>query len=100
MHLFLWAMALAHDAAERYEDSVRWAQQSIQREPSHPLPYLVLASSYVSLKRLDQARAAVQQLLRLNPAFSLAGLRLILSGADSVFSERAVGSLREAGLKE
>jgi adenylate cyclase len=100
MWLFLNGMALANVVAERYEEAIQWAQQSLQRRPDWPITYLVLAGSYAGLERMDEAQAAVRELLRLNPDFSLAGVRLFLSAADPTFVERAAESLRKAGLKE
>jgi adenylate cyclase len=94
-------MGLAHAAAGRYEEAVTWSQRSLQRKSSWFLPYLVLAVSHVSLGRTDEARAAIDELLRLSPDFSLAGVKLLLSNApDPAFAERTLKGLRKAGLKE
>jgi hypothetical protein len=60
----------------------------------------VLAGCYADLDRLDEARGAVGELMRLNPDFSLAGVRLLISGADPAFAELVIDSLRKAGLRE
>jgi hypothetical protein len=39
-------------------------------------------------------------LLRLNPAFSLTGLKAFMSGWDPVLAERSIDALRKAGLSE
>ena len=67
--------SLSAEILERYEEAIRWAQQSLQRRPDWPITYLVLAASYAQLDRIDEAQAAVQELLRLNPDFSLAGFQ-------------------------
>jgi TolB-like protein/class 3 adenylate cyclase/tetratricopeptide (TPR) repeat protein len=100
MWLFLNGMALAHVAAERYEDAIQWAERSLQWRPDWPITHLVLAGSYAQLEQMDEARAAAQELLRLNPDFSLAGVRIFLAAADPAFIDRTMESLRKAGLKE
>jgi tetratricopeptide (TPR) repeat protein len=93
-------MALANVAAERYEEAIQWAQQSLHQRPDWPIACLVLAGSYAQLEQTDEAQAAVGDLLRLNPGFSIAGVRLLLSASDKPFVERVLDSLRKAGLPE
>ena len=98
--LFLTAMAIAQIAASREDEAVRWSERSRQRKPDYPLTYLVLAGCYGRLGRDGEARAAVAELLRLSPDFSLARFKLSLAGADAAFRERVIESLGKAGLKE
>ena len=95
-----FGMAMAHVAAGRYEDAVDWAQRSRQRKPDYPLAYLAVAGTYVQLDRIDEARSALEEALRLNPAYSVSGLRLPLAGADPALRERIIDALRKAGLPE
>jgi adenylate cyclase len=99
-HFFLEGMSIAHAFAGRFEESVNWARQAIQFHSTHLGSYAVLAISYVELGRLDEARATVEKLLRLNPAYSLTGFRTIMSGWHPVIVERSIESLRKAGLPE
>jgi tetratricopeptide (TPR) repeat protein len=98
--LFFSGMGLAHSVAERYEEAVGWSQRSIQRRSDWFLPYLVLASSYTGLGRTEEARDSIDELLRLNPDFSLVGVKLFLSNAEPFIAERSLESLRQAGLPE
>jgi TolB-like protein/Tfp pilus assembly protein PilF len=81
-HLFLFGMSMAHSVAGRYEESLHWAQQSLQLNTGFMATYLVLAASYATLGRLDEAQTTVHELLRLNPAFSLSGFKAVISGWD------------------
>jgi adenylate cyclase len=100
MHESLIGMALAHVAAGRLEEAIEWAQRTLQQRPDWPIPYLVLAGSFVQIDRDSQARTAVQELLQLSPDFSLSGLELFLSAADPPLVERMIAALRKAGLPE
>jgi TolB-like protein/Flp pilus assembly protein TadD len=93
-------MAMAHVAAGRYEDAVDWARRLRRRKPDFPLTYLILAGSYVWLERIDEARSALEEALRLNPGYSLSGIRVALAGASVDFRERTIDALRKAGLPE
>ena len=85
---------MAHFTAERYEDAVDWAQRSVQRRPDWPLGYRCLAASYAYLGRDGEARAALQEVLRLQPEFSSAQLRLVYASADPAFVQRYIDGLR------
>jgi tetratricopeptide (TPR) repeat protein len=93
-------LAFAHFAAERYEEAVDWAQQSVQQRPDFPLSYAYIAASYVHLDRPTEARAALEEVMRWRPDFSLDSLRPSMSGADSAVAARYFDGLRKAGLKE
>jgi adenylate cyclase len=99
-YLFFNAMSLAHAAAGRSEAAVHWAQQARLANPDFPMPYLSLAANYAALGRMDEARTAMLEALRLNPALSLTGIKAALAGSDPSFAETALENLRKAGLKE
>ena len=95
---FLSGVALAHFAAGRYEDAVDWARRSLRRRTDWIDPHHVLAASYAHLGRLEEARTAWEDALRLQPGFSLDTYELMLASADPDFAERYLAGLRKAGL--
>ena len=102
-----WAMwvrlngvAIAHAVAERYEEALEWANRSVRLKPDWPFSHVVLAGCYADLGRVEEARREVDEVRRLNPAFSLAGIELSFAFADPGVRERVVESLRKAGLPE
>jgi adenylate cyclase len=97
MHEFLFNLAAAHFAAERYEQSVTFAKRSLQSRSEQPGAYRLLAASYGHLGRAEEAKAALDALLRLAPDLSAAQLRVFLPPA---IVERYVEGLRRAGWKE
>jgi adenylate cyclase len=100
MWVFLSATATAHFVAGRYHEATEWAERSLQRKPDAALPYRFLAASYAHLGRLDEARRALDEALRLTPEFSLAAVRLMAASADPTFRDPLIDGLRKAGLKE
>jgi adenylate cyclase len=98
--LFLFGRALAHAFAQRYEEAVESVQRSLQRNPTWFFSYLVLAASSAFLGREEDARTAVRALLRLNPDFTLTGVKLFLAAADPSSAESAIDLLHKAGLPE
>ena len=93
-------LAVAHLVAERFAEAVDAAQLSLQYKPNDHNTHVLLAVSYAHLGRIDEARAAFREVPRLQPDFSLAGLRQMLAVANDDFVERVVAGLRQAGLQE
>jgi adenylate cyclase len=93
-------LAVAHLVAERFAEAVDAAQRSLQHNPDNHNTHALLAISYAHLGRIDEARSALREVLRLQPDYSLAGVRQIYAGANEEFVERVVAGLRKAGLEE
>jgi TolB-like protein/Tfp pilus assembly protein PilF len=100
MHFFFLVRGIAHFAAEEYEEAADWAQRSIERRAVEPGAHRYLAASHVYLGRMDEARRVMQEMYQLDPDFSLAVDRIVLSTAEPAFVERLHNGLRKAGLKE
>jgi adenylate cyclase len=97
---FLACVAIAHFAAGRYQDAIRWARRSLQRKPDYAFPLDILAASLVHLGRVEEARSVVEELLRGTPDHSIATLGLVFGTADADLLERLINGLRKAGLPE
>jgi TolB-like protein/Tfp pilus assembly protein PilF len=100
---FLWfffqRLAVVHFHARRYEEAAEWARRSIRGNPRFPFSRATLVAAYAHLGRLDDARAEVEELLRVQAEFSLAFMREILA-ADPDYRDHYLDGLRKAGLKE
>jgi adenylate cyclase len=100
MWSFFYGVATAHFAAMRYEEAVDWAKRSIRENSRWTPSWSILAASYAHLGRTDEARRAVDELLRLNPESSLTDARMRSGPLDSDYHQRYLDGLRKAGLKE
>ena len=100
--MFLWlaSMGWAHFSSGRYEEAVAWLERSRQNSPGFPLTYRGLAAAYAQLGRLEEARTALREDLRLVPDESISRIRTQIPVADPDFLERYFDGLRKAGLKE
>jgi adenylate cyclase len=96
-HFFLRHLALLHFIAERYQDAVEWAKRSLDLSPRQADCLRILAASYGNLGRSDEARAALDTALGLEPGISMIRLR---SGVPRPYAERYLDGLRKAGLRE
>jgi adenylate cyclase len=97
MHEFLFNLASAQFIAERYQEAVRSAKRSLQVRSDQPGVQRLLAASYGHLGRSEEARAALDVLLRLEPDFSTEHLRVFLPPG---LVEGYLDGLRKAGWKE
>jgi adenylate cyclase len=94
MHEFLFNLGSAQYLAGRYEEAAASARRSLERKSDQSGVYRLLAAACGQLDRRDEARAALEALLRLAPDFSAATLRIFLP-PDVV--ERYLEGLRKAG---
>src|SRR5215470_13628629 len=68
---FLHHLALAYFGVGRYEDAVAALKRRIVRKPDTDISRALLAASYGHLGRVEEARAQWQELMRVNPQYSL-----------------------------
>ena len=95
-----FAYAGAEFGAGHYEQSVEWAQKTIEVTPEFPGGYRYLAASHAFLGRMNEARAAKDRLLRLMPHENLRLVRAALPSVNRDRMERFVQGMRMAGVPE
>ncbi len=100
--LWLAWMSWAHYGAGRYEEAVDWAKQSVRLNPDAFIAYRALAASNGQLGRIDEARAALAELLRIDPDLTLEQRKQRFAdlGFDPDVIEHQNDGLRKAGLPE
>jgi hypothetical protein len=79
------------------------ARQGIAANRDHPHNYAVLASSLAHLGRMDEAKAVLQDFLRVQPRITVALYRRNLTSNDPPAVkayERLMAGLAKAGLPE
>jgi TolB-like protein/class 3 adenylate cyclase len=85
------------------EEAVAWERRSIDANRNFPLAHFYLAVALAHLGRLDEARAAVQTGLALDPTYTVGRWRSIKMSDNPTFlaqRERIPDSLRKAGVPE
>jgi adenylate cyclase len=96
--IVLHFVAQAHFSLGSYETAARLLNERIARNPATDSSRMLLASCYGHLGRLDDARAAWEQMLKVNPDFSLAQRERVLPYKDARDFQRIAEGLAKAGL--
>jgi TolB-like protein/DNA-binding winged helix-turn-helix (wHTH) protein len=103
-HAWLSIAGYAKDFLGRHEEAVVWQRRSIEVNGNFPTAHFHLAIALTHLGRLDEARAAAQAGLALNPKLSIASYRegnlFSDSPAHLAWRERQYEGLRKAGVPE
>ena len=81
----------------RYEDAIRWSKELLSRWPNNIFGHQVLVLTNAALGRDDEARAAAQNLLRIQPDFSTQIYARHFPHKDLA---RDLELLRKAGLRD
>jgi adenylate cyclase len=93
-------MGYAAFTAGYYEEAIKAMKQGIGRygPAVHRHPFLI--ASYIEIGKEEEARAATQELLKMNPKFSLSSWKYGRTYKNPEDIERLFNALRKAGLPE
>jgi adenylate cyclase len=83
----------------RFEEAVSAYKKALQIAPDNIIAHMGLASVYSMMGREKEARAEADEVLRINPRFSLDYWEKIIVFKDQSARDRIVAALRKAGLK-
>jgi adenylate cyclase len=82
----------------RADEAIKIFQQILQRQPKYHSALLYLASAYVSLGQIANAKSAMKEALRINPGYSVRSAELFYLSSDESLKEAFLDRLRTAGL--
>jgi adenylate cyclase len=97
---FYIILAMAYRNNGQHEKAIEVSKKGLSDDPDQLSPYLSMAASYIFLNRADEARKTVEEILRINPDFSLAYFAKTLPYKNQETADRFVNALRKAGLPE
>jgi adenylate cyclase len=84
----------------RYEEAIAAGKKAVKVGPNDHMAHMLLAAAYSLAGRQEEARIASEEVLRLNPKFSLVFLGKFLPFKNQADREHVIGALRKAGLPE
>jgi len=97
---FYTIMAMAYRNNGQYEEAIEWAENGLIDNPDQLPPNLVLAASYSFLNRTEEAHKAAEEILRIDPNFSLEYYAKTIPYKRQETADKYVEALRKAGLPE
>jgi adenylate cyclase len=96
---FLALLGEAYHYLGRYDDAIEVYKKVLKRSPNHMPAQINLTAAYSALGRDEEARYQAEEVLKLDPSFSLERLAETLPIKDKAQLERFIADLRKAGLK-
>jgi TolB-like protein/Flp pilus assembly protein TadD len=99
--LIATGLAAAHFYDGRFGEAVSWAEAALIQNPRFTVALRVLAASLARLGQGEKAAGVVQELLNIEPQFTLAELRARVRSLDGTpWGNAFLDALRLAGLRE
>ena len=96
---YLHNLAGSYRNAEKYEEATYWGEKAVRQNPENVLSRVVLCSIYSLSARMDDARIQVEQIMRLDPTFSLERFARTNPQKNRTLKQLTIDSLRKAGLQ-
>jgi adenylate cyclase len=102
--IFLTGLSMSYFLAGRYEEALAAGKLMLARarkgEFSPFMAHMSLAEAYIGLGQDQKARAHAEEMLKINPNYSLAGeQKRMYYYRDPAHADRHIDALRRAGLK-
>jgi tetratricopeptide (TPR) repeat protein len=98
--LYYEILSMCHYMLKQYEAAIEAGEQAVSRDPEHYEPHMFLASALAQLEKIDEARRHAQEIIRLNPSFSLRHYAESLPFKNKTDLDHRIAGLRKAGLPE
>ena len=97
---YLWSLGLSFAYTEQYEEAKKWCEKAVHQEPNDLLARIMMTVVY-SLSGYDEkARTEANEVLRIQPKFSLEKYKKKVTYKREVDRELFFSALRKAGLPE
>jgi adenylate cyclase len=93
-------LGVALGESGRYEEAIALQKKAIKQDRNDIFAYLVLASLSSLAGRDAEARAAAEEVLRIDPRFSVARMETARPDKDRAVAKRWNDALRKAGLPD
>jgi len=98
--IYYGVLSACHYKLKQYEAAIEAGEQAVSRDPEHYVPRLYLASALAQLEKIDEASRHAQEIMRLNPSFSLRHYAESLPFKNKTDLDHRIDGLRKAGLPE
>jgi adenylate cyclase len=93
-------LAMAHMNNGKYEKAIELSKKGLRDNPDQLGIYFTLTACYSALNRIEEAHNTVDEILRINPNFSLEYYSKTLPYKNQETLDKYIDALRKAGLPE
>ena len=93
-------LAMAYRNNEQYEKAIEVSERGLSCYNDQFALYLTLAASYTFLDRTDEAHMAVEEVLRIDPNFSLEYFAMTMPYKHQETGDKFIEALRKAGVPD
>ena len=93
-------LAMAYRNNEQYEKAIEVSERGLRCYNDQFALYLTLAASYTFLDRTDEAHMAAEEVLRIDPNFSLEYFAMTMPYKHQETGDKFIEALRKAGLPD
>jgi adenylate cyclase len=93
-------LAMAHMNNGKYEKAIELSEKGLRDNPDQIGIYFTLTACYSALNRIEEAHNTVDEILRINPNFSLEYYSKTLPYKNQETLDKYIDALRKAGLPE
>jgi adenylate cyclase len=97
---YLWSLGLSYAYTEQYEDAIKWCEKAVHQEPNDLLARMQMTVVYSLSGQDGKARTEADEVLRIQPKFSLEEFEKKLTYKREVDRVWFLSALRKAGLPE
>jgi len=95
----LWSIGLSYAYTKQYEEAIKWCEKAVHQEPNDLLARIMMTVVYSVSGHDEKARTEANEVLRIQPKFSLEKYKKKVTYKREVDRERFISALRKAGLK-
>ena len=96
---YFLSLGTAYRFLGRYDDAISAFKEALSLEPSNLFGAIGLTIAYAVSGREEEAKAQAEEVLRMDPSFSLQSFVGRLPSRNQTEKERTIEALRKAGLK-
>ena len=95
----LRSLALAYCNVGRSEEAIEICKKAIQKAPDDLIARIIFIQAYSLAGQQEEAQKEAEEVLRINPNFSLESYAKTLGYKNQAYTDRVIATLRAAGLK-
>jgi adenylate cyclase len=96
---FLYSLGYAYAKTDQYNKAINWCEKAVHQQPNDIFAHIMMASVYSFSGRDEEAQAEADEVLRINPKFSLEKYAKVINYKNKDDKNRVIEALRKTGLK-